>query len=371
MADRLPTPMPSRGGTGARITTKSLRRALALVATDTLGPVARLLAWFYAAFAVLHSFLFLAPERAWVVFVAVGTVAIIAGFQYALYRGVVSYREVHPIEALIAALLAGNYLLQIYVAGDVRETSNFLLLLAGCGFLVVSRSWLVMIVALSIMGWCACLYLIGASAADWIHYGVGVLQAAAVSIVVHVVTIQRLQHLQQTEAAHKRRLEQTSEELKRLALVDALTSINNRRSLMNLGEHRLRLSQRTGQGLTLLFVDVDEMKQINDTWGHQEGDRALNDAASIMTSTFRDSDIVARIGGDEFCALVEGIGDENGPEKRLQAALDAANAQRLRPYRLSWSVGSAEFDPGNPCTMEELIERADRSMYEQKRSRPA
>ena len=361
----------AEGTVSTRISTDNLRRSLAIVATNTLGPVARFLTWFYAIFALAHSFLVPAPQKAWMVASAVATALFLAVFQYTVRQGLVSMRHVHALEGMVAGLLIWNALFHLYLMRDPRQTTNVLLILAGCGFLFVSRGWLAATATLTIAGWAACMFLIGAPTADWLHYGIAVIEAACVGIVVHVVTIRRLQHLQLSEAARKQRLEQTSEELKRLALVDALTEINNRRSLMNLGEHRLRLSQRTGQALTLLFVDIDDMKRINDTWGHQEGDRALTDAAKIMTSTFRDSDIVARIGGDEFCALVEGSSEENGPEKRLQAALDASNAQRHRAYRLSWSVGSTPFDPGNPCSMEELIERADRSMYEQKRRRPA
>ena len=359
------------GRSQVRISTDNLRRSLAIVAANTLGPVARFLTWFYAVLLVIHSVVVPWPQKTWMMASALGTALLLGAFQYGVKQGYVSMRYVHGFEGLVAGLLIWNSILQLYLMADPRQTTNVVLILAGCGFLFVSRGWLLLAIAFAVLGWSLCMYLIGVSVSDWAHYGFAVAEASLVGYFVHVVTIRRLQHLHLTETAHKQRLEQTSEEFRRLALVDTLTEVDNRRSLMNVGEHRLRLAQRTGQALTLLFVDIDNMKVINDAHGHQEGDRALRDTAKIMLATFRDSDIVARIGGDEFCALVEGYSEENGPEKRLQAAIDHSNAQRQRGYRLSVSVGTAVFDPGNPCSMEDLIERADRSMYEQKKKRPA
>lgn len=354
-----------------RVTIEDLRGVLAAVATNTLSPVTTFLSGFYVVLAVGHALLVPRPQKYVLVAAALASAAALIAIRAWSRRAAPRPAEIHALEGLIAVILISNSLLHMVLMGDPRQATNLLLTLAGAGFLLVSRLWLIATIFLTYVGWAACMYAIRAPTADWIHYGVGILEAGFLGFVVHVVTFRRLHHIQVTEAAQKHRLEETSEELKKLALVDALTGLNNRRSLMTLGEHRLRLSQRTGQGLTLLFIDLDGMKRINDTWGHQEGDRALIDAALIMSSTFRDSDIVARIGGDEFCALVEAGVEDGAPEKRLQTALDASNAQRHRPYRLSWSVGSASFDPVEPCTMEDLIERADRSMYEQKRKRPA
>lgn len=159
------------------------------------------------------------------------------------------------------------------------------------------------------------------------------------------------------------------QELRRLAIVDELTELHNRRGFMTLGEAAMRSALRSQTPLTLLFIDVNDMKTINDTYGHQEGDRALADVAGILRENFRDTDIVARIGGDEFCALLVGAvpGMSNGgPATRLRKKVDAFNLAADRQYALSISVGAHTYDPAKPTTLEDLIEEADRLMYMEK-----
>jgi diguanylate cyclase (GGDEF)-like protein len=159
------------------------------------------------------------------------------------------------------------------------------------------------------------------------------------------------------------------QELRRLALVDELTGLHNRRGFMTLGEAAMRSAHRSHTPLTLLFIDVNQMKAINDQYGHQEGDRALADVARILRENFRDSDIVARIGGDEFCALLYGTVpglNTGGPVERLRRKVEEFNATAARPYLLSLSVGAHTYDSEEPSTLEDLIEEADRLMYQEK-----
>ena len=161
---------------------------------------------------------------------------------------------------------------------------------------------------------------------------------------------------------------QNMTELQRLAIVDELTGLRNRRGFVTLGEHALKTSDRTRVSLALVFVDMNDMKGINDRLGHQEGDRALKDVAEVLRMTFRDADIVARIGGDEFCALIQ-VTPDFSPDvvvERIQQNLDEFQAARERPYRISLSVGAHLYDPEKPCSLEELMETADGLMYRQK-----
>jgi len=157
--------------------------------------------------------------------------------------------------------------------------------------------------------------------------------------------------------------------LRSLALIDELTGLYNRRGFVSIGDKHLKLADRTKRGLVLIFVDLDHLKQINDTLGHQEGDRALIETAKILTETFRRSDVIARIGGDEFAVLaIEAC--KNNVESlisRLQKNFDAYNAGENRSYKLSLSVGASFCDPEDPCLIDELLDRADRSMYAQKK----
>ncbi len=159
-------------------------------------------------------------------------------------------------------------------------------------------------------------------------------------------------------------------ELRSLALVDELTSLYNRRAFFALAAQQMRVMRRSGQGLLLFFADVDCLKEINDRYGHREGDRALIRAGSSLVRTFRKSDIVARLGGDEFAVLaLEASGQgQNAILRRLEDHIRASGAEETR-YALSISVGMVRFDPKNPASLEDLIMQADQSMYEVKKSR--
>jgi diguanylate cyclase (GGDEF)-like protein len=160
-------------------------------------------------------------------------------------------------------------------------------------------------------------------------------------------------------------------ELGTLALTDELTDLYNRRGFMALAERQLKIGRRSGRGMLLFVMDVDRLKQINDSFGHFEGDRALKRTAEVLEETFRDSDVLARLGGDEFAVLaVEASGHSEATIKtRLFECLKAISAEPSR-YEISLSVGLARFDPCSRTSIGELLAKADQSMYEQKRRRP-
>lgn len=161
------------------------------------------------------------------------------------------------------------------------------------------------------------------------------------------------------------------EQVRQLAIVDELTEINNRRGFLVLFDHHREIANRKGTPLTLVFIDLDDMKRINDQLGHAEGDRALVDVARLLTTTFRKSDVIARIGGDEFCVLLtEGASQaDQAAISRLLANLESQNALKERPYQLSLSLGVGSYDPADPCPIDVLIERADQAMYRQKQAK--
>ncbi|MDQ3941114.1 MAG: diguanylate cyclase, partial [Actinomycetota bacterium] len=162
-----------------------------------------------------------------------------------------------------------------------------------------------------------------------------------------------------------------TEELRRLALLDELTNLNNRRGFSLLANHQASIARRDKKPMTLLFIDLNHLKTINDNFGHKEGDRAIIDAANLLKETFRESDILARVGGDEFCVLMttDGELDVETPLGRLQTNVELHNAQGIRPYKLSVSVGRAGYDPANPVSIEDLMRQADIVMYQDKLTR--
>jgi diguanylate cyclase (GGDEF)-like protein/PAS domain S-box-containing protein len=156
-----------------------------------------------------------------------------------------------------------------------------------------------------------------------------------------------------------------------LSITDLLTGLYNRRGFIMFAEQQMKLSRRTKRGMLLFFADLDGLKWINDTLGHEEGDKALIEVASALKETFRSSDIIARMGGDEFAILSIDTTDINSEiiTTRLQNLIDTHNRQENRRYTLSVSVGSSFYDPENPRSIDELMTEADKLMYEHKRSK--
>jgi diguanylate cyclase (GGDEF)-like protein len=168
----------------------------------------------------------------------------------------------------------------------------------------------------------------------------------------------------------EKRRHELEDRLRELSLRDALTGLYNRHGFDVLAEQQLRLATRNRKPLAILFVDLDGMKTINDRWGHRDGDQALRDTAGLLRGTMRGSDIIARVGGDEFVVLaVDANGDGAAAAVgRLEQLLVKHNAGSGRPFELSLSIGVGFGDPAaKPCTLAELIEQADRAMYERKR----
>ncbi|MDD5312615.1 MAG: MASE3 domain-containing protein [Dehalococcoidia bacterium] len=164
---------------------------------------------------------------------------------------------------------------------------------------------------------------------------------------------------------------QTEELFKSLSLIDDLTGLYNRRGFLALAEQQLKLSFRMNKSITLMFADLDNMKWINDTLGHLEGDSALVAVARILKETFRETDVLARIGGDEFAVLMVGADETNSDilVSRLHEKLREFNTTGTHNYELSLSIGLAYNSPGTHCYLNDLLERADKLMYEKKRSR--
>ncbi len=180
---------------------------------------------------------------------------------------------------------------------------------------------------------------------------------------------QLLEQNQRLEYEVEQRLKAETE-VRELSLTDELTGLYNRRGFFWLANQQFKIVQRTETFCCLLFVDVDGLKQINDSLGHEIGDRMLINTAELLKQTFRDSDIVARLGGDEFVILVP-ICSKNTDEfyPRLQANIDRFNQENNYPYKLSISLGVAQCALNENISLEKLIEEADKLMYEHKRGK--
>ncbi len=165
------------------------------------------------------------------------------------------------------------------------------------------------------------------------------------------------------------RRREMEKELEAMALTDQLTGLYNRRGFFTLASRELKRAQRSTRGMLLFFADLDGLKDINDQFGHEEGDRMLISTAKILSHAFRASDIISRIGGDEYAILVIDA-DEALMEKlllRLYRLINNLNARKNQKSKLAISVGHALYDSQNPATLDELISQADQQMYRMKK----
>jgi diguanylate cyclase (GGDEF)-like protein len=150
--------------------------------------------------------------------------------------------------------------------------------------------------------------------------------------------------------------------------MDDLTSISNRRGFMMLAQNSLNMCSRNQQPASLIFFDLNDFKQVNDQYGHAEGDTALKAFADQMKQVFRNSDVIARIGGDEFVVLLSGATIEYAMEitSRFQQTLTEYNQQVNRGYAISFSEGIIEIAHDQTKSLETMIDRADSAMYDTK-----
>ena len=179
----------------------------------------------------------------------------------------------------------------------------------------------------------------------------------------------RLDNALQRAASCALRQSLIDREIRSLAITDELTGLYNRRGFLASATPQLKLAHRHTENVLLLFCDVNNLKAINDSFGHQAGDLALARAARALEETFRDSDILARLGGDEFAVMAS---DASFPNRhsivsRIEKSLEKGNAEETR-YKLSFSIGVARFDPQTPVSLGELMARADQDMYVHKKS---
>ncbi len=160
-------------------------------------------------------------------------------------------------------------------------------------------------------------------------------------------------------------------ELKELSMTDPLTGLYNRRGFWALADSHIKMTRRQRRRSLILCADLDGLKLINDKLGHDEGDRAIVETARLLDSCFRESDIVARFGGDEFVALAYDAvsGSEQTLTNRIRSRLKGANEEDDRGYDLSLSIGTAVVNGGKDTGLAELLEKADRALYRNKKKK--
>ena len=159
--------------------------------------------------------------------------------------------------------------------------------------------------------------------------------------------------------------------LEKLAHFDTLTSCYSRGYGLSLLEQQIKTAKRRKTTVLLIYLDIDDFKHINDTFGHKEGDEVLKEAAKLFQSTLRKMDIICRIGGDEFLLifLENSLNDASFIRGRLNKSLEKLNQKLAKPYKIDFSIGLSIYDPSNPLSIEELIKIADVNMYKEKKKK--
>lgn len=166
------------------------------------------------------------------------------------------------------------------------------------------------------------------------------------------------------EIAQRQKIE---DEVRRLSMTDELTGLHNRRSFFLLADQLMRTARRNDQSCLLFFIDLDGLKKINDIHGHEAGDLAITAAAQVLKAAFRDSDVVARIGGDEFVVLAADVGEPaDGLTARVQALVEEFNASDRCRYPIALSMGAVGCSPRELKPLGELLASADALMYANK-----
>lgn len=182
---------------------------------------------------------------------------------------------------------------------------------------------------------------------------------------------QELEAANQELAKAKALLEKQAEELQALSLQDSLTGLYNHRGFMTLAEHQFKIAERHFGNLTLMFIDLDDLKYINDTYGHAMGDRAIIATAQILQASYRQSDVIGRLGGDEFAVLhiCKDFHCSEVLRERLEKHVEQYNALPEHPFNLSFSVGFSHYDPKKHTSLKEMLAEADAAMYEEKKAK--
>ncbi|MFA7327891.1 MAG: GGDEF domain-containing protein [Candidatus Ratteibacteria bacterium] len=160
----------------------------------------------------------------------------------------------------------------------------------------------------------------------------------------------------------------SDEQLKLYATTDLLTGILNRRAGLLFLEQQMRMAQRQKFALTICFMDINLLKEVNDKYGHSEGDWLINTIANIIKETIRESDVICRLGGDEFLVTFTGceIGHAKNILDKIQKRVYEVNTEKQKPFTVSFSYGFAEYDLSDKISMDELMSVADKEMYHNK-----
>lgn len=281
-------------------------------------------------------------------------------FAWNLTRHKPAGRNCHQA-ALVVLLVTGLSLsIEMMVSGSLQQTAYMELLVVVAGAVMLRSRWMAIAVGSLWALWLGVTALLSGTvtASGWF---LGMLGATVISIAIHVM---RLEGVRALSAA----LNVAEAE----AVEDVLTGLLNRRGLLVVGEEILAIAHRTREAVACTFVDVDGLKVVNDAQGHDVGDEVLVTVSEALVDVFRESDVIARWGGDEFVVLALGAGPSaEDVERRLSHRLESMDQVSVSETSWGVSAGRVVHMPWQDENLEEILARADQEMYRRRRLRRA
>ena len=169
----------------------------------------------------------------------------------------------------------------------------------------------------------------------------------------------------------EKQLLQAVDQLAQLSVIDELTGLFNRRGFLDQAQQLAAAANKTNNDVVVLYADLDNLKKVNDTWGHSAGDEMIKDAAMIFKSAFRQADIVGRMGGDEFAIACKTVSPEEMIliEKRLDNVISSFNNKHNKKWELSMSIGAGSMLQTGIDSIPELLDYSDQLLYNKKRKK--
>ncbi|BES69059.1 hypothetical protein RE428_00770 [Marinobacter nanhaiticus D15-8W] len=186
---------------------------------------------------------------------------------------------------------------------------------------------------------------------------------------IHAELEERVKQRTQALVREIRERKKAEEAVRQMAISDSLTGLLNRRGFFLQAQKQYELACRNASPSILVFADLDGLKVVNDTYGHRDGDQMIVDAGAVLKMVLRQSDVVARVGGDEFVVFSMECEQPEIVVKRIQDAVERFNSDNRRRYRLSLSVGVVVCEPDDTVSLEKMVEQADEAMYREKQRR--
>jgi diguanylate cyclase (GGDEF)-like protein len=326
----------------------------AAMTVDSLRPVCVGVAGIFGGLVPVHLVMLPGSEGIIMACVAGAISAIMLVLWYAFATDLADLleRNAQAVGAAIGALCGVETLTHMATVGEPWVTTAVILVVMAVGACLSSRLACTLVIVATDLGWIGVVLVLGPNSVWW-QAGAQLLAATALSAVFNVIRFRTVE-----------RLETAKQAVADMAVTDDLTGLKNRRGLLLTGEPLLEAARRAGRAISVLYLDVDGLKRVNDTQGHAAGDRLIASAGEVLGSVFRSADVVARLGGDEFAVLLSGM------DQAETAMLQERLRSRLAESGISASTGVAHLAPTQAGqSLEQLVDLADVAMYAVKRGR--